>query len=578
VVRPTGVGRRSGFVVGFGENGGTVVAFGHHRLELDGAAFGVFRLGVGVDIGDIDLLVALNLAQVRLGDVTNETTTGRPVVHQVEQSEEHPMVDLAFRSGDQVTADGTLLVGTRVGDGLCSVGILVVLVDLMLDRVAFLFVLEVLYEQITLVDPGVGAEELTLERAVVKTVTVGGTPDEDSVFLVIAEVEGGVRLLPVVVVGVGVGDTRGGQQTEYRREDDQLVSQGSFSWLLSFPALVHRRKRQQPLERYGRSRKVSVRTRRRGVVTSLSTKGTTMKILFTGATGALGRAAVPGLTRANHTVAAVSRTEEDRHWLERNGARPLEVDLFDPSSIEQAVVGCDTVIHFATAIPPMAKFSKRAAWSTNDRLRSEATRLLVDTALAGGVSRFIQQSITLPYADGGDKWLDEDSPIDPAWDVLQSALDAEAQVERFRRGGGVGVTLRLSRLYGPGEASQEYVEGIRNRKVPVVGQGDNYVSSIHVDDAASALAAALTAPDGVYNVTDDEPVTAAEYAGTLADLLGVTRPRRIPRLVARLALGEAATLLTTSHRVSNSRLRSTTGWAPKFPSVSDGWRDVVAKG
>jgi nucleoside-diphosphate-sugar epimerase len=303
-----------------------------------------------------------------------------------------------------------------------------------------------------------------------------------------------------------------------------------------------------------------------------------MKILFTGATGVLGRATVPGLNNAGHTVAAVSRSDEDHRWLEQHGAQPVAVDLFDPTSVDHGVAGCDTVIHFATAIPPMAKFSKRVAWSTNDRLRSEATRLLVDAALAGGISRFIQQSITLPYADGGDRWLDENSPVDPAWDVLRSALDAEAQVERFRQGGGAGVTLRLSRLYGPGKASQEYVEGVRNRKVPVVGQGDNYVSSIHVDDAASALAAALTAPDGVYNVTDDDPVTAAEYAGSLADLLGVSRPRRIPHLVARLALGEAATLLTTSQRVSNSRLRSTTGWAPKFPSVVDGWRDVVAKG
>lgn len=303
-----------------------------------------------------------------------------------------------------------------------------------------------------------------------------------------------------------------------------------------------------------------------------------MKILFTGASGVLGRAAVPGLTNAEHNVAAVSRNDQDHRWLEQHGAQPVVVDLFDPSSVGQAVVGCDTVIHFATAIPPMAKFSKRAAWSTNDRLRSEATRLLVDAALKGGVSRFIQQSITLPYADGGEKWLDEDSPVDPGWDVLRSALDAEAEVERFRQDGGVGVTLRLSRLYGPGQVSREYVDGVRNRKVPVVGRGDNYVSSIHVADAASALVAALTVPDGAYNVTDDAPVTAAEYAGSLAELLAVARPRRIPRLVARVALGGAAALLTMSHRVSNSRLRATSGWAPKFSSVIDGWRDVIEKG
>lgn len=86
----------------------------------------------------------------------------------------------------------------------------------------------------------------------------------------------------------------------------------------------------------------------------------------------------------------------------------------------------------------------------------------------------------------------------------------------------------------------------------------------------------LTAPDGVYNVTDDSPVTAAEYTGSLAELLGAAEPRHLPRFVARLAFGGAITLLTVSHRVSNRRLRAATGWAPRFASVVDGWRDTIS--
>lgn len=301
-----------------------------------------------------------------------------------------------------------------------------------------------------------------------------------------------------------------------------------------------------------------------------------MKVLFTGATGVLGRAAVPLLVADGHEVSAVARSGEDHRWLDQVGARPVDVDLFDGESVDRAVAGSDTVIHFATAIPPLAAMVKRAAWAMNDRLRSEATELLVDAALAHGVGRFVQQSITLPYADGGEAWLDEETAIEPGWVVLESALDAEAQVDRFRRGGGVGVTLRLSRLYGPGRASTEYVEGVRTRKIPVIGKGENYVSSIHVDDAATALATAMTAPDGVYNVTDDKPVIAAEYTDSLATLLGAPTPRRIPRIAARLLLRDAIALLTLSHRVSNERLREMTGWAPRFPSVVEGWQNVVA--
>ncbi len=300
-----------------------------------------------------------------------------------------------------------------------------------------------------------------------------------------------------------------------------------------------------------------------------------MKILFTGATGVLGRAAVPRLVEDGHDVIAVSRSPDDAGWLEETGAKPERLDLFDPSAIDRALAGVDTVVHFATAIPPMAKMAKRQSWEMNDRLRSDATGILVDAAIANDVSRFVQQSVTFAYRDGGDAWLDENSKLDPGWDVLDSALDAEAHVDRFRKTGGTGVTLRLSRLYGPGKASGEFVAGVADRKVPVVGAGDNYVSSIHVADVASALAAAMTAPDGTYNVSDDEPVTVAVYTDTLADLLDAPRPRRIPRLVARLAVGKAVTLLTTSQRVSNRRFREATDWRPAFPSVREGWRDVV---
>lgn len=303
-----------------------------------------------------------------------------------------------------------------------------------------------------------------------------------------------------------------------------------------------------------------------------------MKILFTGATGVLGRAAVPRLVEDGHDVIAVSRSPEDAAWLEETGAIPEPVDLFDPSAIDRAVAGIDTVVHFATAIPPMARMTKRRSWEANDRLRSQATGILVDAAIANDVPRFVQQSVTFAYRDGADAWLDEESRLDPGWDVLDSALDAEAHVDRFRTAGGTGVTLRLSRLYGPGKASGEFVAGVADRKVPVVGTGDNYVSSIHVADAASALATATTAPDGTYNVSDDEPVTSAVYTDTLADLLDAPRPRRIPHLVARLAAGKAVTLLTTSQRVSNRRFREATGWKPAFPSVREGWRSVVDTG
>lgn len=300
-----------------------------------------------------------------------------------------------------------------------------------------------------------------------------------------------------------------------------------------------------------------------------------MRIFFTGATGAIGSEAVPRLVEAGHEVNGVVRSEADNGRLIDVGARPVVVDLFDPDAVSDAVAGADAVLHFATAIPPQDRITKRDSWDTNDRLRAGATPHLVDAALDHGVAVFVQESITFIYADGADTWLDESAPIDLAWDVLDSALVAEREVQRFTQGGGEGITMRMSSLYGPGRASGGYLAGVHARKVPIVGSGEQFISHLHTHDAGTAIASALTAPAGVYNVSDDEPLHAREDLEIVAALIGSKMPRRVPVWLARLVAGPASQLLAISQRVSNQHFKATTGWAPRYPSARDGWPAVV---
>lgn len=301
-----------------------------------------------------------------------------------------------------------------------------------------------------------------------------------------------------------------------------------------------------------------------------------MKVFFTGATGVIGRQAVPRLLKAGHDVTGVARSDEGRGWLQREGARPIHVDLFDEGAVEAAVAGHDAVFHFATAIPSRAKMTKRRSWEMNDRLRSEATAILVDASLHYDVARFVQESITFLYADGGDRWLDETSAIEPSWDVLDSALAAERHVGRFSASGGTGISLRLSWLYGPGRTSAEHVDMVATRRFPIVGRGDNYVSHLHVADAGEAVVAAIEAPAGIYNVSEDDPVTAKQDGEALVEALGAKPLRQVPRWLAKAIAGPSADLLSLSQRVSNERFKSATGWTPRYRSVLEGWSDAVA--
>jgi nucleoside-diphosphate-sugar epimerase len=299
-----------------------------------------------------------------------------------------------------------------------------------------------------------------------------------------------------------------------------------------------------------------------------------MRLLVTGTTGALGAEVVPRLVAQGHEIDAVVRISGTHEPLVSTVARVVSLDVFDPAAVRSALHGVDGIVHLATSIPPLSRMHRAAAWATNDRLRDEATRTLVDAALAADVEAVVFPSITFNYADGGDSWLDEDAPLDPPFAPTRSALAAEGHLARFTSAGRRGVVLRLARLYGPGRASAEVAAMARHGRMIVIGRGANLVSSLHVEDAGSALAAGIRLPAGIYNVADDRPRTALELAEATVTGLAGRGIRRVPTPLARILLGSATRLLTVSQRVDAGRLRRATGWQPRHPDASAWWREA----
>ena len=210
-----------------------------------------------------------------------------------------------------------------------------------------------------------------------------------------------------------------------------------------------------------------------------------MRVFLTGGSGVLGRAVTPLLMRAGHDVAAPTHAA---------------LDLFDPDEVELALSGAQTVFHLATRIPPREAQGDREAWRENDRLRREATKVLVDSAIAAGVERLVFPSITFVYPPSGR--ADESTQVgDGATEVVQSALAAEHQVARFAESGQQAVVLRLGLLYGPGTGSPEPSTRYKS-----------FGATLRIEDAGQALVAGLDVPSGVYNVvSDDERVSNARF-------------------------------------------------------------------
>jgi nucleoside-diphosphate-sugar epimerase len=173
-----------------------------------------------------------------------------------------------------------------------------------------------------------------------------------------------------------------------------------------------------------------------------------MRVLVAGGTGAVGGHAVPALVQQGHTVSALTRTPAKAARLTAQGATPVLVSLFDRAALAAAFAGQDAVINLASAIPPMTRWMSAKAWRSNDRVRTQGSAA-VDAALAAGVGRLVQESVSMLYRGQGAGWVDEDAPID-RYPMARGNLAAEANAQRFSAAGGTGVVVRFGWFYGPG--------------------------------------------------------------------------------------------------------------------------------
>jgi nucleoside-diphosphate-sugar epimerase len=300
-----------------------------------------------------------------------------------------------------------------------------------------------------------------------------------------------------------------------------------------------------------------------------------MRVFVTGATGVVGSRLVPLLLEEKHEVTAVVRSPEQREELAAAGADAVEVSLFDRDKLREAVAGHDAIVNLATHIPSSTlRMLMPGGWRTNDEIRRVGSSNLVDAAVAGGVGRFIQESFAPIYADHGDLWIDEGWRVRPE-PYARSVLDAEQSVRRFTARGGTGVVLRFGAFYGPDAVQlKDLVRSVRRGFAPLPGRAATYVSPLSHDDAAAAVVAALAAPAGTYNVTDNEPMRHRDYVDALADALGVRHPRLLPAWATPL-VGPVGRMLSRSQRISNRKLRGC-GWKPRYESVREGFQATVA--
>lgn len=233
-----------------------------------------------------------------------------------------------------------------------------------------------------------------------------------------------------------------------------------------------------------------------------------MRVLLTGATGFVGPQTAKALSDAGHQVRALVRETSDRSALDALGVE-LEYaigDVCSPGPLAEAVEGVDAVIHLAGA-------TKGIRRDDFYRVNTYGARLLAETAVEKGVSRFVHCStlaVAGPMSEG--RPVHEDDPPAPVSEYGRSKLAGEEAVRRH--GGRMDVTIvRPPIVYGPRDRDFFEVFKMAARGIgvrPGLLEPKRY-SIIHVDDLAQSLALALEkgravegtrGGEGVYYVSD----------------------------------------------------------------------------
>jgi nucleoside-diphosphate-sugar epimerase len=293
-----------------------------------------------------------------------------------------------------------------------------------------------------------------------------------------------------------------------------------------------------------------------------------MRVAVVGATGVIGRSVVPALVEAGHQVVGTARSPERARLLIDLGADASLVDRLDADVLTDVFAGADVVCNFATQVPVGLSAVRARAWRTNDWLRTEGVRRVVQAAREAGVRRVVQGSVSVLYADQGDARVSEESPlaITPATEPVSVA---EAHVQSYSCGSRTGVVLRLGSILGDDTGARLQLRSAPGGYAIGLGSPDGWAHVVHADDLGPAVLAALGVPSGIYNV-GAEPVLRADLMAGFAAATGRNRVDLVGPLVRRLG-GVRLEPLTRSLRVSSQRFVAHSGWSPTRRSFDASW-------
>ena len=299
----------------------------------------------------------------------------------------------------------------------------------------------------------------------------------------------------------------------------------------------------------------------------------TWHVLVTGGAGYVGSSLIPKLLAAGHRVTVLDLYlygDVFADIADHPHLRQVKGDLRDGAVIEDALRGCDSVIHLACiSNDPSFELNPDLGKSIN----YDAFLPLVRKAKEAGVRRFIYASSSSVYGIKDEAEVTEELSLQPLTDYSKFKAMCEDVLAAERETGFVTCTIRPSTVcgYAPRQRLDVVVNILSNHayhtgKIKVFG-GEQKRPNIHIDDMSDLYCFLLQQEDGaidgkVYNA-GYENHTVSQLAHMVRDVLG-----------GNLAIEVLPTDDLRSYHVSSAKLQRELGFQAKH-SIEEAVRGLV---
>jgi hypothetical protein len=253
----------------------------------------------------------------------------------------------------------------------------------------------------------------------------------------------------------------------------------------------------------------------------------------------------------------------------------VELSLRDPEAAAAASADSDAVVNLAGA-----PISVRWTPAVKEALKSSRVDLprRYLAALAGVAERpkaYVSASAVGYYGTSRSATFVETSP--PGDDFLAGVCIAwEAEADAAAALGMRVAKLRTGLVLGSdGGALAMLFPVFRLGLGGPVGDGGQWYSWIHADDAVGIILHAIDGVDGVLNAVAPRPVTNRDFSRALGRV--VHRPAFLPTpaFATRLMLGEGAVIVNEGQRVLPQRTLAT-GYVFRHPDLAEALSSLLA--